>query len=135
MFWRMLYVLSSHISPDGMSMLTTRAGDWLMYFTMAANPPASGLLSPLPNSPSTTSVSAPNSGGSKLSVTSVNFFNPFISVSRCLLAAQSSDKWLCTLKRYTLTSYPSSTNRRATASASPPLLPGPANTTTGVRGE
>ena len=27
---------------------------WLIYFTIAANPPANGLLSPLPKSPSTT---------------------------------------------------------------------------------
>ena len=113
-------------------MLTTLAGLWLIYFTIAANPPANGLLSPLPKSPSTTSVSALSLGGSRLVVISVNF-TLFASSRRFLLARQSADSLFCTLKRYTLTSYPSSLSILATASASPPLLPGPAKTTTGVR--
>ena len=41
-FCRMLWVLSSPISPEGMSMDTTWAGEALMYCTTAANPPLSG---------------------------------------------------------------------------------------------
>ena len=37
-------------------MLTTSADDWLMYFTSEEKPPASGLFSPEPKSPSTTRV-------------------------------------------------------------------------------
>ena len=45
-------MLSSHINPDGMSIEMMVAGDALMYFTTAANPPSSGLFNPEPNRPS-----------------------------------------------------------------------------------
>ena len=94
-----LKVLSSHIMPDGMSMLTTLAGLWLMYFTMAAKPPANGLLRPLPKRPSTTRVPSVNCGGSKLTVISVKCLMLLHSVSLFLLGAQSAESLLCTLKR------------------------------------
>ena len=103
MLARTLYVLSSVIRPDGTSMLTTSAGDALIYFTNEAKPPASGLLSPDPNSPSTTTMSASSFGGSNSSVTSTNCFSCFTSCSRCLLAAQSADRRPLMLNRKALT--------------------------------
>ena len=94
----MLKLLSSQNSPDGMSMLTTLAGLWLTYFTNEAKPLISGLLSPVPNKPSTTSVSGFSSGGSKFIVISVNC-TLRQSMSRCLLVAQSGDSSLWMLKR------------------------------------
>ena len=94
----LLKLLSSAIRPDGRSMLTTLHGDALMYLTSEANPPASGLFSPEPNSPSMMRVSALSVGGSKLVDTSVNSILLSFSM-RFLFAAQSSDRWLCMLKR------------------------------------
>ena len=51
---RTLYVLSSPMSPEGMSIDTTSALEALMYFTTAAKPPFKGLFNPLPNNPSIT---------------------------------------------------------------------------------
>ena len=64
MLARTLKELSSVISPEGTSMLTTFAGDELMYLTNEAKPPASGLLSPEPKSPSMTTVPSSRRGGS-----------------------------------------------------------------------
>ena len=96
-----LYVLSSVISPDGTSMLTTLHGEALIYFTNDENPPASGLLMPEPKRPSMTSVSEVSCGGSNSCVTSMNSFIFLISVSRALFVAQSSDRWPEMLNRYT----------------------------------
>lgn len=125
-----LAVLSSVMSPDGTSMLITVACDWLMYFTREANPPVSGRLSPEPNSPSMSSVPESSLGGSKSVVTSVNFFMRLWAVSRLRFSAQSSERRLPMLNSHTATSYPLSSSMRATARASPPLFPGPANTMT-----
>ena len=84
--------LSSVIIPDGMSMLTTRAGDWLMYFTSEAKPPSSGLLSPEPNNPSTISVCSVSLGGSKLFDTSVKRCIRPSLMSRSRFLAHSSDR-------------------------------------------
>ena len=132
MFERTLYSLLSLISPEGMSMLTTLEGDALIYFTNEANPPARGLFNPEPNSPSTTSVVFSSIGGSNSWVTIVIECNFLQSASRCLLAAQSGERCPEMLKSHTSTVYSFSANNLATAKASPPLLPGPANTTTGV---
>ena len=98
MLARTLYVLSSLIRPDGRSMLTTWAPDALIYFTSEAKPPASGLFSPEPNSPSTTSVASSRWGGSNSCVTSVIWW--FLrSVSRLRISAQSADRLPVMLKR------------------------------------
>ena len=120
------------MSPDGISMLATLHSDWLMYFTSEAKPPESGLSSPEPKSPSTTSVLAVSAGGSNSSFTSVNLPMLLHCMSLSLLTAQSAESLLPMLKRYAFTEYPSSAIILATASASPPLLPGPANTTTSM---
>ena len=98
MFARTLYVLSSVMSPDGISMLTTFDGEALMYFTSEAKPPASGLFSPEPKRPSTTSVFSSSCGGSNSCVTSMSDFDRFSS-SRFLLAEQSSERWPVMLNR------------------------------------
>ena len=98
-FARTLYVLSSAIKPDGTSILTIFAGLWLIYFTKEAKPPAKGLLSPEPNKPSITNVSAVNSGGSNFAVISVKSFACLLSSKRWRFVTQSSDRWLVILKR------------------------------------
>ena len=131
MFCVILYVLSSDISPEGRSILTTVLVEAFMYFTSEANPPLNGLFVPEPNRPSITSVSESSVGGSNSSVTSTKRFICFESRRRVRFALQSSLSVPFTLKRYAVTSYFFSDNMRATARASPPLFPGPANTTTG----
>ena len=84
--------------PDGMSMLTTRHSDWLMYFTSEAKPPLRGLLSPEPKSPSMTSTDAGSSGGSNSLVTSMKV-TPAAPARRSLLALQSAERVPDTLKR------------------------------------
>ena len=128
---RMLKVFSSPINPDGISMATTVAGDALMYFTTAANPPLSGLFSPEPNKPSITRWSSVRAGGANWVLTSWKVISSMISTSS-LLAWQSGESSPLVLKRKTSTLYPFSAIMRATAKASPPLLPGPAKTVTGV---
>ena len=113
-------------------MLTTFAGDWLIYFTNDAKPPDKGLFMPQPKSPSITTSFSVSLGGSKFVITSVKSFARLCSNKRCLFCSQSGERLLWILNKYTLTLYPSPSKRRATASASPPLLPGPANTTKGV---
>ena len=98
-FARMLYVLSSVMRPEGISMLTTWHCDWLMYFTNEAKPPDSGLFSPEPKSPSTTSVSAVRRGGSKSRVTSMKSFTRRPSPKRFLLMLHSSESLLWILNR------------------------------------
>ena len=102
-----------------------------MYFTTAAKPPVRGLLMPEPKRPSTTSVSLPSLGGSNSLVTSTMALAYFF-FSRVRFSWQSADNLPLTLKRYAVTLYPLCLSNRVTASASPPLFPGPANTTTGV---
>ena len=72
-------------------MLTTCAGEALMYFTNEAKPPPNGLFSPEPNSPSTTSVPCSSCGGSNSCVTSVSTCD-LRSTSRFLFSAQSSER-------------------------------------------
>src|SRR5574344_750170 len=98
-----LYALSSVMSPDGTSMLTTSAGDAFMYFTSDAKPPASGLFNPEPNSPSTTSVVLSSIGGSNSCVTIVSECTFLQSASRCLLTAQSGERCPDMLKSHTST--------------------------------
>ena len=112
-------------------MATTVAGDVLMYFTTAAKPPLKGLFSPLPNNPSTTTCSAVSTGGTNCVVISWKSI-PATPARRSLFVSQSGDNAPLVLKRYTSTQQPRSASRRETASASPPLLPGPANTVKGV---
>ena len=78
-------------TPEGTSILTTFAGEELMYLTSEAKPPASGLLSPEPKRPSMTTISSSRQGGSNSRVTSTNDFT-FLSTRRALLAAQSSER-------------------------------------------
>ena len=94
-----LLELSSGIRPEGRSMLTTGASLWLIYLTSEENPPARGLSSPAPKSPSTTSVSASSTGGSKFTLTSTKFSTLTLSTSRFLLVAQSGERLLWMLKR------------------------------------
>ena len=85
-------------------MLTTSAFDELMYFTNEAKPPFSGLFSPEPNSPSTTSMPCSSCGGSNSCVTSVN--RPlafFVSNSRRLFSAQSAERRPLMLNKYVFT--------------------------------
>ena len=103
MFWRMLSVLSSVKSPDGMSMLTTKAGDALIYLTNDAKPPCSGLLSPEPNSPSITIVCSSSCGGSKFCLTSVKFFTFFVLRKSFMFCEHSSDSFPVVLNRKTST--------------------------------
>ena len=63
-----LKLLSSQSSPEGMSMLTTSAGDELMSFTSEAKPPLSGFFSPMPKRASMTSVSSSSFGVSNCCV-------------------------------------------------------------------
>ena len=127
MFW----ALSSDISPEGISIATTCAGAALINLMRVAKPPVAGRSSPVPKSASTTSMSSVSAGASNCEVTSVNS-TPSVSKMRFLFSAQSLLRWSPVLKRYAFTAYPRPASRRATASPSPPLLPGPANTTTGV---
>ena len=64
--------LSSPNRPEGMSIATTVASDWLIYLTIAANPPVKGRFRPEPNKPSITTSRSSSSGGTKSSTTSVN---------------------------------------------------------------
>ncbi len=114
-----------------MSIATTIAGEELIYFTTAANPPLNGLFSPEPKSPSITKWSGVRVGGTNWVLISWNVTSSAISTSS-LLVWQSGESSPFGLKRYTSVLYPFSDSIRATARASPPLLPGPANTVTGV---
>ena len=126
-----LNVFSSPISPEGMSMATTIAGEELMYFTTAANPPLNGLFRPEPNNPSITRWSGVRAGGTNWVLISWNFTSSIISTSS-LLVWQSGESSPLVLKRNTSILYPFSAIMRATARASPPLFPGPAKIVTGV---
>ena len=128
-----LNVFSSPISPEGMSMETTMAGEALIYFTTAANPPLNGLLSPEPNNPSITRCSDVSVGGTNWVLISWKVTSSIISTSS-LLVWQSGESSPFVLKRYTSILYPFSAIMRAMARASPPLLPGPAKMVTGVSG-
>ena len=64
----------------------------MIYFTSEAKPPASGLLSPEPNSPSTTRVPASRWGGSNSCFTSMNCCIFLTETSLSLFAAQSADR-------------------------------------------
>ena len=131
MLARTLNVFSSPISPEGISMDATVAGEELMYLTTAANPPLRGLFNPEPNKPSITRCSSVRVGGANCVLTSWKVISSIISTNS-LLAWQSGESSPLVLKRKTSTLYPFSAIIRATARASPPLLPGPANTVTGV---
>ena len=91
-------VFSSPISPEGMSMATTMAGEELMYFTTAANPPLNGLFRPEPNNPSITKWSGVRAGGTNWVLISWNFTSSIISTSS-LLVWQSGESSPFVLKR------------------------------------
>ena len=126
-----LNVFSSPISPEGISMATTVAGEALMYFTTAAKPPLNGLFSPDPNSPSITKCSGVRVGGTNCVLISWNVTSSIIPTNS-LFVWQSGERFPLVLKRYTSVLYPFSAIMRAVANASPPLFPGPAKTVTGV---
>ena len=124
MLLRTLSTLSSHINPEGMSIDTTCAGELLINFTNEAKPPVSGLLSPVPKSPSMTKVSGVSWGGSNCDFTSTSGA-PIVS-RRDLLRSQSALSESLGLMRKVSTTYPASIISLAKAKASPPLFPGPA---------
>ena len=90
--------LSSPNRPEGMSIETMVASDWLIYLTIAAKPPVKGRFKPEPNKPSITTSRSSSSGGTKSSTTSVNSIFSMWS-NRCLFISQSSERRMVGLNR------------------------------------
>ena len=125
MLCMLLNELSSHISPDGMSIEIVRAWQLLMNTAMAANPLLSGLLMPVPNRPSIMVSSSLICGVSNVLVTSMKL-RPVVVAASSLAFWQLSESLPVVLKRYIVTSCPELQRLSPVSIASPPLLPGPA---------
>ena len=120
---------SSALRPEGISMATTYAPESLTRLASIRNPPSSGLLRPAPKRPSMTTSPLPRFGGRNSLATSVKSTVSRAS-RRFRSSLQSGESFPVTLKRKTsILLNPCSIRFRATARASPPLLPGPASTT------
>jgi hypothetical protein len=108
-------------TPDGTSMATTLAPDTLTCSTAKAASPERGRESPAPNRPSSTMSSEWTRRSSSGECPPVQWPEA---------AAPSSVRELPGASSQRATSRPRSTRRWAATKASPPLLPGPARTTT-----
>lgn len=114
----------SPCSPEGISIATLFAWQLFMHRIVWAKTPSAGLLSPLPKIPSTMMHFSGSVGCASSLLIMCGLMLLLFNLSRFF--SQSGDSLSLGFISHTSTFSSEASSIRATASASPPLLPGPA---------